>query len=203
MVTLSTVLAMGMLVQSAPVPVTAHYSWVYDEHKHRRHLPNCPQMEDVRIQVERAIALWEQKGDVLLSHIRTATAVDVFPTEPTVIYFIGCGRGISDPLTVSVYKGGPDGPFVPCADEDILREIAHELLHQVARTVEYMAVRKRLRRRYPYVEPVVASHILVASFEARLYGYAYVRETYVMPEYARAVRLAVKEGLIPGKQTFP
>lgn len=196
----SIVLAVGMLIQSGPVPapVTARYSCVYDEQKHRQHLPNCPEMEEVQTQVAHAITLWEQKGGMLLERIRTASAVDGFPAEPVVVYFIGCGRGISDPLTVSVYTGGPGGPFVPRPGDEILQDVVHELFHHIAVSDAYDTLWWELKSRHHREPPLVFNHIIVLMLEARVYGYASVRERYRRsPAYARALELAVAERLIP------
>ena len=182
--------------QAQPAPVFAEFSSIYDSYKHRRHLPNCPSEQIVAPHMAHAMDLWEKQGDRIMAGIRRVTEMPGFPKRQVIVYLIACGRSISDPATVAIYTGGPEGPFRRLTDEELLADIAHELLHQAASSPAYADARYFIRTAYPGEEDDTTNHILVAAMESRLYGYEALKARYASnAAYARALELAMLFGI--------
>jgi len=187
---------------SLPVPapsVDLRYSWVYDQTNYRERYSNCPSVPIVRAQIDRFEKLWARYQPKVLGQVRQVTGIATFPTQPIVVYGVGCGRGISDPLTLVLFERDSDGAYRPESDEDFLYTMRHELLHRVV-LAAYQPEQERLFVSYPDEPPIVRNHISVAGFEVRLDGYASVLERYQGSEnYSHALSLAREQGFTMNK----
>jgi hypothetical protein len=182
--------------QGGPAQVVGEFSSIYDQYKHRRHLPNCPSEAEAAPRIFHALDLWEHQSGKVMERIRTVSEMPGFPRRELNIYFIACGRSISSPVTVAVYKGGPEGPFIPLTDEELLTDIAHEILHNVANSPAYADARYFAGTAYADEAADARNHVIVAALETRLVGYDALRRRYAgNRDYARALELAMKFGL--------
>lgn len=179
--------------QAGPAPVFAEFSPLYDSYKHRKHLPNCPSEAEAAPHIFHALDVWERRGGMVMERIRKVSEMPGFPRLQLTIYFIACGRSISSPITVAAYKGGPDGPFAALSDEELLTDIAHEILHNVANTPAYGDARFLSATAFPGANDITRNHIVVAALETRLVGYEALRRRYAEnPDYSLALEMAMK-----------
>lgn len=188
---------------AGPALVYGEFSGIYDQYKHRKQLPNCPSEAEAAPHLAHALDLWEHQGAQVMERIRKASEMPGFPRREIIIWFIACGRSISAPVTVAVYRGGPDGPFVALTDQELLVDIAHEILHNVVNTPAYGDARYFANTAYPKEDDETTNHIIVAALETRMYGYEAVRKRYSeKATYARALELAMRFG-IGSKEPMP
>lgn len=183
--------------------IELRYSSMYDN-TYKGLVHRYPSAEAIAEQCAHAKKLWAEQEVYILQRIRDVADVDVFPTGNLVIYLVGYGRGISDPLTVSLFAYPNDDGFKPQSDEEFLRNLTHELLHLVVQLPKYDDTWYDMWQAYPDEPRIVINHILVIGLETRLYGYDDVASWYgsAQKEYRRALALA-KELKLTSEKPVP
>lgn len=174
------------------------YSAIYDTQQ------ECPgykvrvPSERIRQEVARYRALWAREGAEIRGSIAKATGLDI-PLQPTVVYVVACGRGISDPLTIPAFW--TEG--TPLSNREIHDLLRHELLHQAVERQPFAGIQDRVAAKYSTHESyAVINHVLVVGWEADIDGYGQIAWNYTMsPAYKRALEIAVTEGLTQGPLT--